>query len=70
MPRKTSIIPKAPFARILVDEGAHRVSVEARDALAEFVTEKALAISRMASEIAEHSKRRTVNEGDVRLAAK
>ena len=68
--RKTSIIPKAPVARILMNAGAKRVSADAVDAFAEVIQTKAEAIASQAAKIAKHSGRKTVQEGDVKLAVK
>ena len=70
MGRKTSTIPKATVARILMKAGAKRVSADAVDVFSEVLTDKAIKISTRANEIAKHSGRKTVHEGDVRLAAK
>lgn len=70
MGRKITIIPKAPFGRILMKAGAKRVSADAVDAFTEILTEMAENIAAQAAKIAKHSGRKTVNEGDVRLAAK
>lgn len=70
MGRKITIIPKAPFGRILMKAGAKRVSADAVDAFTEVLTEMAENIATQAAKIAKHSGRKTVNEGDVRLAAK
>ena len=70
MGRKTSIIPKAPVGRILINGGAKRVSAGAVSAFTEILTERAQQIASKAAQIAKHSGRKTVHEGDVRLAAK
>ena len=70
MVRKITVIPKAPFGRILMKAGAKRVSADAMDAFTEILTEKAEAIATQAVKIAKHSGRKTVHEGDVKLAAK
>ena len=70
MGRKITIIPKAPFGRILMKAGAKRVSADAVDAFTEVLTEMAENIATQAAKIAKHSGRKTVNEGDVKLAAK
>ena len=70
MGRKTSIIPKATVARILMKAGAKRVSADGVDAFAEVLTGIAVRISSRAAEMAKHAGRKTVHEGDVRLAAK
>ena len=70
MKRKTSTIPKASVARILMKAGAKRVSQNAVDAFTDVLTDIAVKISSKASQIAKHAGRKTVHEGDVRLAAK
>ena len=70
MGRKTSTIPKASVARILVKAGAKRVSADAVDAFTEVLINIAVKISSRAAEISKHAGRKTVHEGDVRLAAK
>ncbi|MEE9525045.1 MAG: histone family protein [Candidatus Woesearchaeota archaeon] len=68
--RKTQTIPKAPVARILMNAGAKRVSAEASEAFADILHENALKIGEKAAMIAKHSGRKTVHEGDVKLAAR
>jgi len=70
MPRKTSIIPKAAVARILIKAGAKRVSAPAVDTFAEVVTQIGEDIGVKAVRIAQHSGRKTVHEGDIKLAVK
>jgi len=70
MTRKTSTIPKAPVARILMNAGAKRVSADAVDAFADVIHDIAIKISEQASKIAKHSGRKTVQEGDIKIAAK
>ena len=70
MARRTSIIPKAPMARILMNAGAKRVSADAVDAFVDVISEIAEEIAEQASKIAVHSGRKTVQEGDIRLATK
>ena len=70
MKRKTSTIPKASAARILVMSGAKRVSADGAGAFAEVLTNIALKISTKAAQIAKHAERKTVHDGDVKLAAK
>ena len=70
MGRKTSTIPKASVARILMKAGAKRVSQDAVDAFTDVLTDLAIKISSKASQISKHAGRKTVHEGDVRLAAK
>jgi DNA-binding protein len=70
MTRKTGLIPKAPVARILMNAGAKRVSADAVDAFSEVLTEIAEEISAQALKIAKHSGRKTIQDGDIKLAAK
>ena len=70
MGRNTKPIPAAVMARILENAGAHRVSKEASEALAEVIEDKAKEIAEQALRIAKHSGRTTINDGDVRLAVK
>lgn len=68
--RKTSIIPKAAVARILIKAGAKRVSASATSAFSELIQNMAEEIAEKANKIAIHSGRKTVQGGDVKLAAK
>lgn len=70
MARKIMVIPKAPFGRILMKAGAKRASADAIDAFTEILTEMTEEIATQSSKIAKHAGRKTVHEGDVRLAAK
>ncbi len=70
MQRKTSTIPKATVARIIMNAGARRVSASAVNALSDIVKDISLEIASRAVEIAKHAGRKTVHEGDVKLAAK
>ncbi len=70
MGRKITTIPRAPVGRILMKAGAKRVSADAADAFTEILIEKALKIASQATEISKHSGRKTVNEGDIKLAAR
>lgn len=70
MGRKTSTIPKASVARILMKAGAKRVSADAAEAFSDALTDIAVRISSRAAEISKHAGRKTVHEGDVKLAAK
>ena len=70
MGRKTSTIPKASVARILMKAGAKRVSADAVDAFTDVLTNIAIKISKKAADISKHTGRKTVHEGDVKLAAK
>ena len=68
--RKTSTIPKAPVARILLNSGAKRVSAGAVDEFSELLTNYAEQVAEQASKIAKHSGRKTIQEGDIKLAAR
>lgn len=68
--RKTHIIPRATVARLLMKAGAQRVSAEAAETFAAIIQDIAEDIGRQASRIAKHSGRKTVQEKDIRLAAK
>ena len=70
MHRKTSTIPKATVARIIMNAGARWFSASAVNALSDIVKDISLEIASRAVEIAKHSGRKTVHEGDVKLAAK
>ena len=70
MQRKTQVIPKATVARILFKAGAKRVSKDAADEFADIITDIAMEVGKKSVEIAKHSGRKTVQEGDVKLAAK
>lgn len=70
MNRKRSIIPKAPVTRILIKAGAKRVSDGAVGAFTEILTDIAKDISIKAVEISRHSGRKTVDDRDIKLAAK
>ena len=70
MQRKVNLVPKAPVARILMQAGAKRVSADAIDAFADVIQEIAESIGEQAAKIAKHSGRKTVQDGDIKLAAK
>ena len=70
MARKTSTIPKASVARILLKAGAKRVSADAVDTFTDTLTDIAIKISQKAAENSKHAGRKTVHESDVKLAAK
>ncbi|MBT7903751.1 histone family protein [Candidatus Woesearchaeota archaeon] len=70
MARKVNIIPKAPVARIIMNAGAKRVSADAVDAFADVLQEIAESIGTQAVRISKHSGRKTVQEGDIKLASK
>ena len=68
--RNISIIPKAPFARVLLNAGAKRVSQEATDAFTAVITEFAEKICSQAVVIAQHAGRKTIHDSDIELAVK
>lgn len=70
MTRKISTIPVAPVARILQKAGAKRVSAEAAVVFAEVLEDRAKEIAEQATRIAKHTGRKTIHEGDIKLAAK
>ncbi len=70
MGRRISTIPKAPVGRILMNAGAKRVSSSAVDAFTEVLTEIAEKIATQSAKIAKHGGRKTVQGGDIKLAAK
>jgi DNA-binding protein len=68
--KRERFILKAPSARMLQKGGAERVSNAAADAFSEVLEEIALTIAEQAVKIANHSGRKTVQGGDVKLAAR
>tara|TARA_Y100000310_G_scaffold345764_1_gene469569 strand:+ start:4003 stop:4221 length:219 start_codon:yes stop_codon:yes gene_type:complete len=70
MSRNRTVIPKATVARILSNAGAKRISDDAVDTFTEVLTELATKISTKAIDMAKHSGRKTVNDKDIKLAAK
>lgn len=70
MVKRSTIIPKAPVARILMNAGGKRVSQSAVDAFTDILEQIAEEIGTKALQIAKHSGRKTVQEGDIKLAAR
>jgi len=70
MPKKISLIPKAPTARILLNQGAERVSRDAMFYFGDVLEEYALDVAKKAVMISKHSGRKTVKAKDIRLATK
>ncbi len=70
MSRKTTVIPKAPLAQILMNMGAKRVSADAVDAFVDIMINIADEIAEQSVKIAKHAGRKTVHESDIKLAAK
>ncbi len=63
-----SILPLAPFERILKKAGAKRVSHEAMGEFAKVMEDKLLKIATESVMLAKHAGRKTVIEEDVRAA--
>jgi len=68
--KRNTIIPKAPLARIMTQAGAQRISSEALDILVEIIEEKASEIAMQAVKISKHAGRKTINDGDIKLAVR
>ena len=68
MQRTIHIIPRATVARLIVNAGARRVSDSGVEELADYLTKKGIA--KKALEISKHAGRKTILEGDIKLAAK
>ena len=68
--RNITIIPRAPFARILLNSGAKRVSQSAINAFADVMTDIAEKISLQAIRISQHAGRKTIHDSDIELAIK
>ena len=68
--KRATIIPKAPLARIMMQSGAKRISLGALDVLVEVLEDKAAEIATQAVKISKHAGRKTVNDGDIRLAVR
>jgi histone H3/H4 len=68
--KRATIIPKAPLARIILKAGGKRVSAGALDSFVDIMQDIADDIANQAVKIAKHSGRKTVKEGDVKIAAK
>jgi histone H3/H4 len=64
------VIPLAISERILKNAGAQRVSEEAKVAFSDILKEIAEDIGQQASKISKHAGRKTVQEDDIKLAAK
>jgi DNA-binding protein len=64
------LLPLAAMEKILKQCGGERVSDKAKSALKNVVEEKAEGIAGQAVKLALHAGRKTVKEGDIRLAAK
>ena len=64
------ILPLAAMEKLLKKCGAERVSDKAKAALKNVIEEKAEEIATKAIRLAIHAGRKTVKEGDIKLAAK
>ena len=72
MPRskKDRIIPVAPVDRLIRKTGSDRVSDKAAERLALILEEVGELLARRASEITEHTGRKTISDKDIELAYK
>ncbi|MFX1283193.1 MAG: histone family protein [Promethearchaeota archaeon] len=68
-PKRKAGFASARVEKVIRDAGAFRVSADAVYRLNEILTEYGMNIARYATEIAQHSGRKTVQEPDIRLAA-
>lgn len=68
--KRSTTIPKAPLARIMAQAGAQRISSDALDALVEILEDKANEIAMQAVKISKHAGRKTINDGDIKLAVR
>jgi histone H3/H4 len=62
------ILPLAAMEKILKNNGAARVSADAKDALRIALEEEAKKLAEKANQIAKHAGRTTIKEEDIRLA--
>ena len=63
-------LPITPVGRILKNNGAQRVSNDAKIALAEAMEDYGEKLSKEAIELARHTGRKTITEADIKLAIK
>jgi histone H3/H4 len=68
--KRSTVIPKAPIARILMNSGAKRVSSKAAAVFTDRLEEIARDIAEDAVRIAKHAGRKTVHDSDIKLAAR
>ena len=68
--RKDRIIPVAPVDRLIRKTGSDRVSDKAAERLAQILEEVGEVLARRASEITEHTGRKTISDKDIDLAYK
>ena len=65
-----NLFPDLALNNIMKKYGAQRVSESARIELRKILEYELIDISKKASQISQHAKRKTINEGDVRIARK
>jgi histone H3/H4 len=70
MAKRKNIIPYEPVGRLMEQAGAERVSQDAKIAMAEYLTDYALEIGKLAVKYAAHAGRTTVIDKDIKLAEK
>ena len=70
MPRPGTTIPKAAIAKIMQNAGAKRISDDAVSTLVDYLTDYAIELSERALKIAKHSGRKTIQDGDIKVALK
>ena len=68
--KRKNIVAFEPVGRIMEETGALRVSHDAKVTMADYITEYALDIGKLAIKYAEHAKRTTVTAKDIKLAQK
>ena len=68
--KRSTVIPRAPVARILMKAGAKRVSAGGAALFTDKLEEAARKIAEDAVRIARHAGRKTVHESDIKLAAR
>ena len=68
MAARTTILPKAAVATLLLDAGAPRVSKGATEELVDELERQGLEIAAKAWRIAQHAGRRTVTDRDIRMS--
>lgn len=59
----------ARIEKLIRDAGARRVSADAIKKMNEVLTEYGMSLAKYAVELARHSGRKTVKEGDIKLSA-
>ena len=68
--KRSTIIPRAPVARILMKAGAKRVSAGGAALFTDKLEAIAVKIAEDAVRIAKHTGRKTVHASDIKLAAR